>query len=356
MAHCRGGALACDALSGPMSETCNGLDDDCNGLVDDGLGSAVCGVGACSRTVANCAGGIPQSCVSGPAGTEICGNTLDDDCDGSADESPCGPTGGNLYVDIDPALPFPCPTGRVIRVWGPPGVTVDSAPGAALDIPIASTWQGVSAIAVLCHDAGGGPDTYYSGWSTCLAGGSCIDHPAREAGVSTILLNGVELSTGAAHVCNDPFGPGAKPLIPMDSAFAGSCPYGIDITCDVSSRPGWTVASVDWWSSYMGGPAHVVNGGSVTSQRLIVGQPPGNYFRASFNLVDNLGLAHRSYEDVAAPLCTTTLRFGTTFDWMTSSLPSIPVTFVADPFTPATCPRGAALATELASGYPPLCP
>ena len=106
----------------------------------------------------------------------------------------------------------------------------------------------------------------------------------------------------------------------------------------------------------MTGPAHVVNPPMTTSQRLIEGQPPGSYFRASFNLIDDLGATHRSYDDVAAPLCTTTLRYGTTYDWMTSSLPGVPVRFVADPFTPGVCPRGAVLATELAAGYPPPCP
>ena len=71
-------------------EICNGVDDDCNGMVDDGLGQSTCGVGACQTTVQNCINGVPQMCQPGnPAPNEICGNMIDDDCDGFVDESGC---------------------------------------------------------------------------------------------------------------------------------------------------------------------------------------------------------------------------------------------------------------------------
>jgi putative metal-binding protein len=74
--------------SGP--EVCNGIDDDCNGMVDDGLGQSTCGVGACQNTVQNCIGGVPQMCQPGmPAPNEICGNMIDDDCNGLVDEGGC---------------------------------------------------------------------------------------------------------------------------------------------------------------------------------------------------------------------------------------------------------------------------
>ncbi len=67
-------------------EACNGTDDDCNGLADDGLGTSTCGVGACQRTVNNCVGGVPVTCTPGtPAPAEICGNGIDDECDGAID-------------------------------------------------------------------------------------------------------------------------------------------------------------------------------------------------------------------------------------------------------------------------------
>src|SRR2546425_1102955 len=66
-------------------EVCNGVDDDCDALIDEGLGATTCGVGACQRTVYNCAGGLPQTCTPGTPTTEVC-NNIDDDCDGAVDD------------------------------------------------------------------------------------------------------------------------------------------------------------------------------------------------------------------------------------------------------------------------------
>jgi hypothetical protein len=70
----------------PTSEACNGLDDDCDGSADEGFGTTTCGIGACARTVENCSGGLIQQCLPGSPATESC-NGLDDDCDGMTDES-----------------------------------------------------------------------------------------------------------------------------------------------------------------------------------------------------------------------------------------------------------------------------
>jgi hypothetical protein len=66
-------------------EVCNGIDDDCNGLVDDGLGTITCGKGVCQVTVPACANGVPQTCVPGTPGVEVCDGLLDEDCDGVVD-------------------------------------------------------------------------------------------------------------------------------------------------------------------------------------------------------------------------------------------------------------------------------
>ncbi|KKU13702.1 MAG: BNR repeat domain protein [Parcubacteria group bacterium GW2011_GWC2_45_7] len=79
---------ACFSSVGPTAtESCNSRDDDCDGVTDEGLGSSSCGVGACQRTVQNCASGVAQTCTPGtPTAAEVCGNGLDDDCDGATDE------------------------------------------------------------------------------------------------------------------------------------------------------------------------------------------------------------------------------------------------------------------------------
>jgi hypothetical protein len=72
----------------PGVETCNALDDDCDGATDEGFGApVVCGVGACQRTVPGCAvGGMMMTCTPGTPVAEAC-NGLDDDCDGTTDET-----------------------------------------------------------------------------------------------------------------------------------------------------------------------------------------------------------------------------------------------------------------------------
>ncbi|MCX6709673.1 MAG: putative metal-binding motif-containing protein [Candidatus Woesearchaeota archaeon] len=76
------------------TEICNWIDDDCNDKIDDNLGSTTCGVGACQATVQNCVGGISQTCVPGTPANEICGNSIDEDCDGTDLACPSGGGGG----------------------------------------------------------------------------------------------------------------------------------------------------------------------------------------------------------------------------------------------------------------------
>jgi endonuclease I len=78
------GLSACDARV-PVTEACNGADDDCDGATDEGFGVVTCGEGACRASIDECADGIAGTCVPGPATTEAC-NGADDDCDGATDE------------------------------------------------------------------------------------------------------------------------------------------------------------------------------------------------------------------------------------------------------------------------------
>ncbi len=87
--RCRadGRGVDCDAQAGvPSREICDGLDNDCNGRVDDGLGEVHCGVGACRRTIASCREGAQKICTPGEPGVELCGDAIDNDCDGQTDE------------------------------------------------------------------------------------------------------------------------------------------------------------------------------------------------------------------------------------------------------------------------------
>jgi len=75
------------------TEVCDGLDNDADGVVDDGFtcprGSAISCTTSCGTTGRMSCG---TSCVWGACAPpdEVCGNGIDDDCDGLVDESPCG--------------------------------------------------------------------------------------------------------------------------------------------------------------------------------------------------------------------------------------------------------------------------
>ncbi|MGY4884827.1 MAG: hypothetical protein ACP5NZ_04590 [Nanobdellota archaeon] len=81
-----------------VAETCgNSIDDDCDGTPDDGClcaegATQPCGtdVGECAFGVQTCTGGAWGTCIGGvTAIPEVCGDGLDNDCDGTPDNG-CG--------------------------------------------------------------------------------------------------------------------------------------------------------------------------------------------------------------------------------------------------------------------------
>jgi cysteine-rich repeat protein len=92
--YCQGGSYSGECIGDqlPFEEICDDLDTDCNGAVDDFLGyGSPCsvGVGACERTGVLVCRTSPVSieiACSGRPGepsTEVCGNDVDEDCDGA---------------------------------------------------------------------------------------------------------------------------------------------------------------------------------------------------------------------------------------------------------------------------------
>jgi hypothetical protein len=89
------GGRTCCTLDG--DETCNGVDDDCDGDVDEGNpgGGETCGtdVGACSTGTADCVDGELECVGDVEPARERC-DGADNDCDGSTDE----PDSGELFL------------------------------------------------------------------------------------------------------------------------------------------------------------------------------------------------------------------------------------------------------------------
>ncbi|MBO7127131.1 putative metal-binding motif-containing protein [bacterium] len=85
--HCEGEVLPVNEIG---SELCgNGIDDDCNGVVDDGTDIDGDGYGACKDCceIADDCNGYDPATIN-PAGAEISDNGVDDNCNGQIDEDP----------------------------------------------------------------------------------------------------------------------------------------------------------------------------------------------------------------------------------------------------------------------------
>jgi MYXO-CTERM domain-containing protein len=88
-------SAVCDAMPGMAgTELCGDMiDNDCDGMVDEGFNAGMAcsvGVGACARTgtIACSADRRTASCnaTAGMSGAELCGDLVDNDCDGMTDE------------------------------------------------------------------------------------------------------------------------------------------------------------------------------------------------------------------------------------------------------------------------------
>ena len=135
---CDMGTLKCPPSKLPVTEVCDNRDNDCDGMVDDGNpdGGATCTVvgqkGACAVGTIICQTGILTCTQTVMAKTETC-DGVDNDCDGDIDEGPglnCGTCQSAILA-----------SGSCVSIAKPPTVALTETCKQAFPPPVASAIQ-----------------------------------------------------------------------------------------------------------------------------------------------------------------------------------------------------------------------
>lgn len=209
----------------PMPESCNGADDDRDGFVDEIF---LCPLGRMGEICVTSCGANGYRLCEAPSCSwsstchtfdELCGDAIDNDCDGIIDEGcvsnpttswDCHEDMLRIRITPDPSRLGSCSSGWTLVLWGSGGAFEEyrSSPGNPLEVLIRDDWLGWSAVTAYCGD-----------WSHVR------DWSGFEGGLSELVGISVTIDGESVpvQVCHDPGGDLIRPLIPVQCGLP-ACP------------------------------------------------------------------------------------------------------------------------------------